>query len=103
MTGSLPCDIVILPTSKLGGQAITTSERLEHFQTLYTLKDGTYFPHASLYMTQLKVADLDKVTQLLSAIAARTPRLNLESNRYDQTDGYIDAEYIRTSALDALQ
>lgn len=100
---SLPCDIVILPAAELAQKAIDLSEQLEQHGTLFTLKEGAYFPHASLYMTQLKIADLDKVKAILMDIAANTPLLDLTATRYDQAEGYIDADYARTEMLDQLQ
>jgi len=100
---SLPCDIVILPADDLAHKAISLSEQLAQHGTLFTLKDGARYPHASLYMTQLKVADLEKVKALLAAIAASTPQLDITATRYDQAEGYIDVEYARTEALAHLQ
>lgn len=99
----LPCDIVILPADELSRKAIGLSEQLKKYGTLFTLKDGTYHPHASLYMTQCKAADLDKVKSILADIASSTPRLNLTATRYNQAMGYVDVEYARTEVLDRLQ
>jgi uncharacterized protein DUF1045 len=100
---SIPCDIVILPSAELAQKAIALSQQLRQHGTLFTLKDGAYFPHASLYMTQLKIADLDKVKTILADIAANTPQLDLTATRYDQAEGFIDADYARTETLDRLQ
>ncbi len=100
---SLPCDIVILPTDGLAQRAVNLSERLAQHDTLYTLKDGLCYPHASLYMTQLKVEDLDKVKAMLADIASVTPPPSLITTRYDQAEGYIDADYTRIDLIDRLQ
>jgi hypothetical protein len=100
---SLPYDIVILPADELAQKAIGLSKRLVEYGTLFTLEEGRYYPHASLYMTQLKVADLEEVKALLADIATRTPQLDLTAARYDQAEGYIDADYARTETLDRLQ
>ena len=100
---SIPCDIVILSTDDLAQKAINLSERLVPYDTLYTLKDGAYYPHVSLYMTQLKVEDLDKVKAILASIANAASPLNLIAARYDQAEGFIDAEYTRTEAVGRLQ
>lgn len=100
---SIPCDIVLLPESQLTDKAITLSKQLEPQGTLFTLSKDTCIPHASLYMTQLKVTDLDRVQKLLSQIASRTPTVKLVSTRYDQAEGYIDADYERTDELVQLQ
>lgn len=100
---SIPCDIVVLPNKELASRTIALSEQLQTYGTFYTLKDGEYYPHASLYMTQLKVADLDKVQAILTDIVASTPVLNLTSTRYGQKEGYIDVDYDRSDTLDRLQ
>lgn len=100
---ALPCDIVILPNTELAQKAITTSQQLQNLGTLFELTSTGPFPHASLYMTQLKEEDLDQVKTILASIAAVTPLLSLQATRYDQADGYIDVEYARTDTLDKLQ
>lgn len=100
---SLPCDIVLLPSKKLAQQATATSQTLEQHGTLFTLEEGKYYPHVSLYMTQLKVADLAIITTLLAQIASQTTVFNLTATRYDQAHGFIDAEYQRNQKIDALQ
>jgi hypothetical protein len=102
-TASIPCDIVILPSSDLAQKAIDLSHGLQKHGTLFELSNTGPFPHASLYMTQLKVGDLDKAKTILAAIAAAAPVCNLIVSRYDQAEGYIDADYARTDALDNLQ
>jgi hypothetical protein len=101
---SISCDIVIMPTGELAKKAVILSEELRRFDTLFTLNRTTGpFPHASLYMTQLKEADLASVKAILSDIAASTQPFDLAATRYGQTDGYIDADYTRTAVLDRLQ
>lgn len=100
---SIPCDIVLLPNPELAEKAFKVSEQLKEFGTLYTLKEGQCFPHASLYMTQLKIEDIEKVKELLADIAAATPKIDLTSTRYDQAEGYIDADYQRTELIQKLQ
>src|SRR5688500_5369906 len=99
---SIPCDIVLLPDSVLAKKAIALSKRLESYNSRFTLKEDVYFPHVSLYMAQIKQSDLEKAKTMLADIAATLP-LNLVATRYYQSHGYIDVEYQRTNALDALQ
>lgn len=97
---SLPCDIVLLPEPDIAAKAIAVSQRLgTQFDALYTLKDGAYFPHMSLYMTQLKLDGLDNVKALLAAIAKQAPVFSLNCTRYYQAHGYIDAEPATLTAL----
>ena len=100
---SISCDIVMLPSPELAHKAMATSRRLRSYGTLYMLEDGECYPHASLYMTQLKVDDLEKVKQLLSELASTTPTFELTATRYHQAERYIDVEYERTEALARLQ
>ncbi len=100
---SIPCNIVILPSEELAQKAIKTSGQLRSPETLFTLENNTYFPHCSLYMTQLKVKDLERVGQILATAAASFAAFSLEATRYHQSHGFIDVEYTRTSMLDELQ
>jgi hypothetical protein len=100
---SIPCNIVILPDNDLAQRAIATSTTLQDFGALFELGAAGPFPHASLYMVQLRVADLDKVEDILANIAAGTPKLDCVAIRYDQAEGYIDAEYVRAEWLGQLQ
>jgi hypothetical protein len=101
---SISCDIVLLPEPKLAARAIAVSQQFgAQFDTLYTLEDGSCFPHMSLYMTQLKLDNIEQATALLAAIAKQSFALDLQSVRYYQSHGYIDAEYERPAALADLQ
>lgn len=100
---SLPCDIVILPEETISAEAMKLSDNLKDRGTYFTLKDSEYYPHASLYMTQLKVSDLDRVCEILADIAANTPSLDMNAREYHQEAGYIDVEYDRFPLIDELQ
>ena len=100
---SIPCDVVILPCTVLADNAVAASQTLQQFDSLFVLKDGEYFPHASLYMLQLKVEDLPEVEEVLAAIANVTMALELQACRYDHATGFIDAEYEKAPALVHLQ
>lgn len=101
---SLPVDIVLLPSDVLAQEAVATSKNLQQYGALFELNLTTGpFPHASLYMTQLKVEDLDRAKEILMGIAAKAPVFNLVATRYVQEEGYIDPDYERTSELAALQ
>ncbi|HSD55715.1 MAG TPA: DUF1045 domain-containing protein [Candidatus Saccharimonadales bacterium] len=102
MTDSLPCNIVLLPSDDLAELAIEMSRSLRG-EKLYELSRDTLAPHLSLYMTQLKVTDLDEAKALLSGIATRTRTFNLAAINYGAEEGYFEVGYRRTNALDALQ
>jgi len=104
MVQSTPCDIVLLPPDELAKKTIALSKQLaEQYKALFQLDQKGPFPHASLYMVQLKVADLEKAQEILARIAASTPQLSLLATDYYQSQGYIDAEYVRTDLLGRLQ
>ncbi|HEY5695507.1 MAG TPA: DUF1045 domain-containing protein [Candidatus Saccharimonadales bacterium] len=100
---SLPIDIVLLPADDLAQKAIAVSELLQKDGALFKLSSTGPFPHASLYMTQLKIEDLDKAKELLAAIAATAPALDMAATGYFQAEGYLDPDYERTDQLARLQ
>lgn len=100
---SIPCDVVILPSSALANKAVEASEELRQFGGLFTLKDGEYYPHSSLYMLQLNEKDLDKVKEVLAKIAVSTNELSLVATGYCQKEGFIDIEYETSEQLKRLQ
>jgi len=99
---SIPCDIVLIPGPVIAQKAIALSKQLEQHGSRFTLKDGVYFPHVSLYMVQLSRDDLEKVKIALAGIAA-APVPQLTATHYYQSHGYIDIECTRTNSLDTLQ
>lgn len=100
---SILCDIVLLPSERLAEKLIALSEQFKIANTFFTLDGRQYFPHLSLYMTQLKVDDLDKVAEVLTLEASKTQILDLIATGYGQVKGFLDVEYQRIEALDALQ
>lgn len=100
---SLPCDIVILPNDELANKAISASQKLAPLGGLFTLEIGKYFPHASLFMLQLKEDDLENVKSLLAEIASKTSALNLKASNYEQKEAYVDVEYARNEQTASLQ
>lgn len=103
MNNSIACDVVILPNPLLADVAIAASQKLQQFDSLFVLEEGTCFPHASLYMLQLKIDDLPVVEEALSKIARVTTPPQLQAHRYDHTRGFIDAEYEKSPELVCLQ
>lgn len=100
---SLPCDIVLLPSDEIAQHAITVSNVLKNSDSFFTLKMGEYFPHASVYMTQLKTEDLEEVELRLSAIAKSLPAIPVRVKGYEQELGYIGVSYKRNDLLDRIQ
>lgn len=100
---SIPCNIVLLPDPELSQKAIAASRLLaDQHESYFVLKDGQFYPHATLYMTQLQTDTLPQAQTALADIAAHTPPLALEADHYFQAMGYIDPNYVRTPAADAL-
>lgn len=100
---SKPYDIVLIPEQRLALAAIKTSEELRKFGTLFTLDGKTFFPHVSLYMLQLKEADLEKVFALLGKIAGDTPTITGSPKLFGSHNNYIDVEYDKTTEIARLQ
>lgn len=103
MQTAIPCNIVLLPSLELAQRAIAFSEQLAEYGTVSTLHANGPVPHASLYMTQLKVADMERIKEILADIAARTPVFDLAANGYWLEARYFDADYKRTGELADLQ
>lgn len=104
---SIPCDIVLLPNEELAQKAIAASALLAEYEPFFTLETGKCFPHMSLYMFQLDVADQEKVEEILSEIASQTPVISGKATRYYLGEGhgigYIDPEYEANDQLHAIQ
>lgn len=100
---SIPCNIVILPQSNIANKVTLLSKQLESYSTYFTLKEGEYYPHTSLYMVQLDIKSLDGVNDILLKIAQNTSKIKLNADSYHQEGGYIDVSYARHSDIDKLQ
>lgn len=103
MNESNPCNVVLLPKPELSQKAIDLSAQLQTHGSFFTLKDGAFFPHISLYMLQLKIADYGKVKELVGNISRSYKPFHLTAYKYDQNKGFIDAEYEKTTELIQLQ
>lgn len=104
---SLPCDIVLLPSSELANRVIDASRLTKQYESFFTLEDGKYYPHMSLYMFQLNEADIPKVEEVLTRIAKNTQTVSAEATTYSLGTGfgvgYVDPEYKVTEELSSLQ
>jgi len=103
MQNSIPCDVVLLPSEALSSVALEASTQLAKLDNLFQLDNVNFYAHVSLYMLELKQADIEKVKDLLAAIAKSVQAQQLTANKYDQKELFIDAEYTRTATLDDLQ
>lgn len=100
---SIPCDVVLLPSDELAENAIKASVLLEPYGSLFTLELGKYFPHASLFMLQLRQADIAQVQELLGDIAKEFQSLQLKAERFYQAQCYVDVEYGKNEQLIQMQ
>ncbi len=100
---SLSCNIVLLPADDLAQKSLDASQKLQKYDPLFVLGEQTLIPHCSLYMVQLKQADLDKISALLAQIAQTTSIQDLQPTGYVQDAGYIDVSYDCPDSLVALQ
>jgi hypothetical protein len=92
-----------LPDVFINDLAISASQKLQQFDSLFTLDNFKCFPHVSLYMFELATEDISKVEATLSAIARATTPLRLEAYRYDHTMCFVDAEFKKFPKLVSLQ
>lgn len=104
---SLPCNIVLLPSSELANKAIEASNATRQYDSFFTLEDGRYYPHMSLYMFQLDEADISKVKEVLTGIAKDTNVVTVKATTYSLGTGfgvgYVDPEFEVTDELSSLQ
>ncbi len=100
---SIACNVVILPTQIIADRAITISHNLSEKRTLFTLEDGVFYPHVSIYMVQFKIVDIPQVERLLHKLAKNTESIQLISSKYSQAMNFLDVEYEKPVALSGLQ
>ncbi len=107
MMSSLPCDIVLLPSLELATKAIKASNATKQYESFFTLEDGKFYPHMSLYMFQLNETDISKVEEVLTGIAKDTGAVTAKATTYSLGTGfgvgYVDPEYKVTDELKSLQ
>ena len=100
---SIPCDIVMIPDTAVTNRFVSLSEQLSENQTYFTLKEGEYYPHASLYMVQLDMSKIDEIKKLLTNVAKNSLKVALTPKEYHQEWGYIGVEYNREPIVNQLQ
>jgi len=93
----------MIPDADVTEKVILLSEQLGINETYFTLKEGEYYPHASLYMVQLDISKIDEIKERLSNVAANTSKITLNPKEYHQQWGYVDIEYEREGNSDKLQ
>ncbi len=103
----LPCDVVLLPSQELATKAINASRQTKEYESFFTLEDGKFYPHTSLYMFQLNETDISKVEVVLTNIAKSTRAVAARATAYRLGEGfgvgYVGPEYELTDELSTLQ
>lgn len=104
---SLPCDVVLLPSADLASKAIEASTATKQYDSFFTLEDGSFYAHMSLYMFQLNETDVSRVEEVLAKIAKDTNAISAKATSYRLGEGfgvgYVDPEYEVTEELSGLQ
>lgn len=103
---SLPTfDAVLLPTEEIGRRSVEASRILARNGTEFTLRDGEFYPHLSLYMGNFSQQNLWAAELLLVEIAKETLPLRLKAERYTQDleQGMIEVTYENTGPITHLQ
>lgn len=101
---SIACNIVLLPDETIAEHAIALSAQLQPHDAYFALDtQAGPFPHATLYMTQLKVSDLGEACTHLAAVASTMSPVDLHPKGYFQKWGYIDVDCERSDAFVAAQ
>lgn len=99
----MDCDIVLLPNETLAEQAVSVSRDLQRPDTVFTLEDGKFYPHLSLYMVRLKQSDIKNAADTLGKIATAYKTFSLQATHYDQERAYVVVDYETLPELHALQ
>ena len=94
---------MLLPDETLARQAIVSSQALRRSDSIFTLEDGKFYPHLSLYMVRLKPSDIAQAADRLSQIIATQKPFVLHATHYDQERSYVVIDYQTSPELDALQ
>lgn len=104
---TIPCDIVLLPNKELANKAIEVSQSLSKFGSLFTLENGAFYPHMSLYMFQLQLDNISKVEDALRKIVESLDNVDAQAINFALGQGfavgYVDPEYEATKVLHNLQ
>lgn len=100
---SLACNVVLLPSEDISQKAIQTSQLLAEKEVLFTLAEGMFYPHVSIYMLQLKISDFVQAKQLLADLASSNQPPVLTATRFWQSKQFTDVEYDKSDTVGHLQ
>lgn len=99
----MDCDIVLLPDETVAEQAIAASQALKRPDTVFTLEDGKFYPHLSLYMVRLRERNIETAADALRDLAATHKPFSLHVAHYGQERGYVVVDYDTPPTLHSLQ
>lgn len=100
---SIPCNIVLIPDVNISEKVTSLSNQLKNRGVHFTLREGEYYPHLSLYMVQLDTDNMDEIEKLLAEISSGVLPISLTAEGYHQESGYIGVGYKNEAPLDWLQ
>jgi hypothetical protein len=100
---SISVDFVLLPSSKLATTSYVKSQELAQLGSMYTLKPGEYYPHCTLYMTQLSVDSVNDARVVIQEVAQLFNPVHATAKSLLQNRGYLGVNYERNNAIDKLQ
>lgn len=105
---TIPCDIVLLPSTEQANLAVEASKLLAPQGSLFTLDNQNFYAHASIYMFQMDIDTQDECIAALENIAqqAKIQQLEQDGYFYQETGfgkGYVDIAYERSAEADTLQ
>lgn len=105
---TVPCDVVLLPSTEQSQLAAQASQILSQQGSLFTLDNQSFYAHASLYMFQMDITNQEACIAALQQLAAKNGVQRLEQNGYFYQDsgfgkGYIDVDFTRNQGVDSLQ
>lgn len=103
MKNSVPCAIVLYPTSKLANLAYQTHKNLEKQGSLATSSDREYDAHLSLYLLQVDLQVTDKIKQILEELVESTRPINLTAKEIRHGGGWVDVTYEPNEAIVEMQ
>lgn len=98
-------DIVLIPAKNVYQASVAISQQLQHFGTDFTLADGKFYPHLSMYMANFTPENLEAATDVLETIAASSAAPSLQAMRYlhDLEQGMFEVAYDKNHDIVHLQ
>ncbi len=105
---TIPCDIVLLPDNAQSALALQASQLLAPQGGLTVLDNQNFYAHASLYMFQMALDNVETCVAALQKLAANSTPQQLAQAGYYYLDsgfgkGYVDIGFSQNTAVNDLQ